>query len=543
MFSSGVFVEPVSAINYYNHVKNWSFESELNLIEDEGFESGEWEQGIIYGNWSGDGNGDEALLWNVDNAVQFPHTGLWYINSPTSGENFNYTFVTPILGADFTNFLFYARGGIENEYIAYVTYSDDSYDSEDDITVGTTYELEDLLALEFINPAKYVVSFMLGSSTGSNIYFDDFYVTAYTEETGDTQDSVTARTYPWYLYDSGYATESFWTVDSDISEDEAYLGSSSYRVVEAGGWYCPPVMQTIDYLDSDDVHFADLWILNTGVDDLSIQYYVHYTDGGSSNRYMDVDSDADWQYVNFGNSFIRDGAVIDGVRIWIDEADYDESDEFYIDCVGLWADVPVTFVSFTYTISPSPIYGYAGYNVALRFGITYRYYGHLYNSSGQLEGDGIGMFGSDEGFVAFTIEDGLFNFTITARSGSSIRVENCAVTVILDDEDIERVYSLSISWYPSTTDSGGDSGVVAYDMTDLVVIIIGAFLPAGVMAGAGAKYSGGSTVLPLFMVGLTLGVGGLYLGGVVPFWYVFLTALGLVFILVVSFRNMTGGGY
>jgi len=66
LMSSLFFTPSVNAtISYYNHLQNPSFLNESNYIEDSSFESGAFESGLIYGNWSDpntkwDFNSDES---------------------------------------------------------------------------------------------------------------------------------------------------------------------------------------------------------------------------------------------------------------------------------------------------------------------------------------------------------------------------------------------------------------------------------------------------------------------------------------------------
>lgn len=526
VFLIGVVTEPVSALSYYNWVRNPSFEYNTNLIEDAGFESGLENQGNLYGNWSTEASSEIT--------TQYANGGIWCAESNITNGAVWYNFTEPILGADVEAFSCYALcfGG-SNDFRVRVYYSDDSYDYDDFTDAGLIWVFEDDL-IDVIDTMKYVVAFNVEAISSYAYWFDDFVFTVYDGSSGESQLSVGYNTEPWY-----FSIGADWDNPNQINEVVEYsnFGDNSLQFnIDESGESTYVLTQVIDWLDSDSVHFLDMYVLMDVADTCEINVLVFYDGGDSSTKHYDYTGTGSYQQINFGNNWIYDDRIITNLCIWFDEVD---GTVLYLDDVGLWCDLPKGQSRFDYTISPMPINGYNGFTVNLYYGVQYRFYCQLTTYEGYENENGTFSVTHRSGVVNGTVLNGAFNFLIPVRTGTSDSSEYVGITMVTDDEVIQ--VTISVTWRYSGSpyeQSGGTEGsesvTDSVDFWNYIVFFAIMFAPPAIVAGAGAKDGWGAQGF-LVTLGITTIAGVMYLQ--LPFYVVFLVGIGMAIMLFTMIRK------
>lgn len=519
MFSS---INPSKAVSYYNWIQNPSFEGETNLIGNGGFENGQiyvdWE--FEHGNWSSySGLGQIELTTS--------HSGVYSVESYYSGTEHNlcYNFSEPILGSDVIEFTFWAYGSGSGDYNIKVYYTDTTSDTSGvtDIGTGVWVECDEV---SVINANKYLDYIIFDANDVYSVYFDDIYLAVY-EPDSQTEKSMTST--PWFGADNyGFS----YIQDGYISRD----GTGSYYIGYAG--YADSVCQNIEYLDSDTIHYFDLWAYTeTPTPDIGIKVNIVYSDRSSASRTVNLTVQDTWTHLNFGSSFISENKYI--LQIQISLANYFEG-YVILDDVGLWSSLPITYHRFTFSLSPSSNTQTSGSFNAYQ-GIQYTFNGYIWDENLTLSESGTFSVTSDTGISSGSISNGVFSFILSSRSGHNTLTETLTIRLVVSGEVIE--IQIIATWeYVAGSEDEEEQQQRANNLVDWIVMFVVVFLPALLLAGGiyeNNNQPDSMHISPIFgiITGLVLSIGiGIYTS-LIPFWLLIIIIVAIVVLIVSMVAN------
>ncbi|MFZ1990341.1 MAG: hypothetical protein WAW96_11290, partial [Alphaproteobacteria bacterium] len=217
-----LFLNKVSAVEYYEWVQNPSFEPYINYFEDAGAESGVFNAGVQYGNFSTDDTWQFVIQigspynWN-------PHSGLRFFNGAGNTESLWYNLTESKIGADIINCSVYEIGVAS--ITAFIYYTDGTSDSLSIAGSDSEWQLKNMLGS--INDAKYITAFKFSCGSANYNGLDDFVLY---DVDDDAQEWVNYNTLPWY-------EPRIWAVDlwQTISSAQAHTGNQSYHDFIATG--------------------------------------------------------------------------------------------------------------------------------------------------------------------------------------------------------------------------------------------------------------------------------------------------------------------
>ena len=510
LISSFFFTPSVNAtISYYNHIQNPSFLSFSDYIEDGSFESGEYNSGIVYGNWTG----------GMDISTDNPNTGIYSAKFEyPSLTTLDYLFASDYnetLGADIIELSWYQDGTAGADYNFTVYYSDDSFDFYDGSADYGSFTLVDVTSI--INLAKYVwkfgFSYQDGSGTTGNRFFDDF---CFLVDDGGGQDDITENSHPWFFASiAPVVNGGLNTTYGRLDNSSAYTGYSNSLF---------PLQQPIEYLDTNYLHFIDLYASSDYGSDIGITVLVFLSDGTSATKTMNIEADGSWEYLNFGVSFVPDNKSITSIRINLD-AKYETYVHF--DDVGVWANVVFGYTRFGFSILPSPI-SKTSFNFVAHQNIQYTMNCYLYNETGALAESGDFQFSDNTGFTTGSFENGTFSYVLTARVSVSAFTEQITVTIILTEEVL--VFQVSASWYsldviPDVEPDPFTPTETSNFMFLFIFIVIPSMFLAIILKPVGIPIIG-------FLAGLTIMTSIGRAVGIIDIWFLFVMVLVCILIIL-----------
>lgn len=508
-----VSVSSVGAQSYYNHIQNPSFLANTNYVEDGSFESGVYNSGLTYGNWSGD-----AVF-----SLSAEHSGIYGLFVDTDDYAwYNLTSDYYVLGADIEVFTLYARNTYTNVNLhVWIYYSDDS---STDVSIPTTTSWAKFDIAGDVVDAKTVVAFKIIQSSAWEEYVD---VVNMIVDDGEGQDSISMNTSPWciggtYGYNFGHLN----TVTGRLDTSSVQLsGYDSYLLI-----------QDIGYVDSDYVQYVNCYVLGADVaDGDGITCSIVYSDRSTSENTKYVTGDgSSWEELNFGQSFVRSDRYIVQIRFNL-ESDDGTAVAIFMDDVGLWVSYPYGFSRFTFALSPSPIvkgeFDFDAYQ-----GVSYTFFGYVYNvTSDALDENGTVTITDDNGVRSRSLVNGQFNYTMEARSfvGGAYRMESIGVVISIPDASEIISVTISAYWYRTGVSGGDDSYSGAFSW----VSPLGDFFVVFAVIGLPAMVFGAVTKSPMGMVaGLVLGASAGFGAGILDFWVLLLVSVAMVVMFLVSWR-------
>lgn len=495
----------VNGQTYYNWLESSSFSSLSDYCEDGSFESGAFLTGNEYGNWSGTGDFQASPVVTGSYSLE--------LREGSPDEYATYTLAgDPILGADIEELSYYAyhEGGGGGTLEWEIHYDDATSDSDWHYVNFAQWDQYDIT--DEINVAKYVDWIKLEAVNyggSGDIFAIDDVVLMVNDENGQTE--ITYNTSPWYL-SSSYVVNNFGYINT-------VLGRLDSTSVQFSGSVTYHLIQDIDYLPVNNVHFIDAYVYTNGSDFTSYGFTckVIYADRTTDTKTIyPEDNDETWEYLNWGQAWLHDDKLI--IQVHFYRAD---SSTFLLDDFGVWADVQAGLGRFSFTVSPNPIditsVGFDGYAT-----VEYTINGFVYNSTGGLSENGTWQLTDSFGLHNGNITEGLFTFDLDARSGAGS--ENLGFVFIIDSEVVQ--VTLTVNWY-SPGDSEPGTDFYAEDLAGAIVILGVIFIP-GLMLGAMVKSMMG------FIAGSVIGTIAGTVGGVVPFYALILIGVLLVVILFAS---------
>lgn len=527
MFLSSLNLNEVNATtSYYNWVRNPSFESDINLCEDGSFESGVVNSGVLYGNWSGTGTYTGTTA----------RTGVYrlYINTGTYQI---YNLTESVLGADINQFSFYHKESSSGDILLTFYYSDYTTDTTGSGMLdggSTVWDYEEVS--DEIDDSKYLVAWKF-QYVADTYSLDDVFCTI-DDFQGQTEVSITSS--PWGIYDFGEAFSAFFDVDwelgSDITSDQSHSGLNSFEFIEGE---IAPIFQSVGWLDSDYIYYADMYVLTNNTDGVKIAFGLSYSDGRATGKNMTISYTGDWQHVIFSN-FIYDNAYVTGITIYC----FDESgngDSTYIDDVGLWSTVNTDWKRFSYSVSPLPVsMGKSGFTALQR--TTYTLTFNLYDeNASQTESGSYQIVDGVYGLTSGTFTNGAFTKTLNQRVSGTVNSIEDSITIIVSVSGETIQLTLDCVWsyvsIPDDTDEANATNLVNWLAMFLII-----FLPALLFAGGiyeNNQQPDSMHISPAFgiIAGLMLSVGlGVYTG-LVPLWLLIVMIVAVVIIVIGMVRH------
>lgn len=507
----------VNGIAYYNQILNPSFASYENWIEDGGFESGDFEKGKTYGNWSIRTSTPQI----VTNFVKSGVYSLYLLASTEEAVWYNLT--EYILGADLYEFIGYVRsstvytGMLEID----VYFSDGTGDTDTLFYSDTTFDKINFDSGNILNDAKYLKAFSLRKTNdGCNIWIDDLILEVDTGE--NCQDEITLTSYPWFQGQTVEDAPYFGYINTELGR----LDSTS---VQLDGIYTNyKIIQDITFLDSDTVHFVEMWVYGCEVSKgEGIKIELVYSDRSMSEKTVYAVGDgSSWENLNFGHAWIVNDKYIVQIRIYMAVA----SQDCNIDDVGVWSSFPLGFKRFYFTISPYPIhkgvFDFTAYQLQ-----NYVMTCYLYDENNSLTESGNYQINDMTGITSGSFNNGKFTYTLNKRSSSSDITEQIVIIIIVGEEIMEFEITGYWEYVESAYIPTPERGEAIANLTIMFTFI---FVPSIFLAGITNK--AGIPVIG-FIVGVVLMTSLGYICGIVPIWFVFVSVLSIVLLLFAMIKT------
>lgn len=533
-FSMIFLVNNVNAQEYYNHVLNPSFKIYPDYCEDGGFESGGFDNGLVYGNWSNVEGGSVSTT--------SPHSGVYCGRIYVDGvgvNTINYTLsseYTNLLGADIENVTFYLRRiQAFHSFKVQVYYSDASYDEHTYSTTVSSWV--QCSFIDYINDAKYVQYFkIILLSVPLTIdygYIDDVSILV---NDGEGQDEITVNSEPWNLGASDFQYN-FGEINTVTGRTDSY----SVQMSGATGYI---LAQRMDYIDTNYIEFINCYVLNFDVaegDGLSVT--VVYSDRTESWKTKYVTGDGtSWEEINFGKSFIDSNKYIIRIVFRIISDDNYSGASALMDDVGLWVSYPLGFSKFDFSVSPYPIdktsYSFSAYCESQYTLNCYYYnitdYGLNINGTYQLSTS----YGVDSGNMV----NGFFSIVLDIRhfTTSPYKLETFSIIIITDDEIFNT--ELNVYWYPVTGDidytSFDDENLSDFMINFILYALFFIAIPLMLAIYINGEFNNPQFALLTFIGGLTL-MGAICLQiGFIDLWFmIVILVIDVVMIFALLRRN------
>jgi len=436
-------VNQVNAVPYYNWVQNPSFATYVNYVEDGGFESGSFESGLTYGNWS-------IYVGTPDIDTDSEYSGVYGLNSGGQSESAIYNLTSPyteILGADIVELSYYIiqLNEGEGDYARVNIYYSD--DTTNELLEDTTFN--EWVKADFtdsIEDTKYVVAFEVSGDSGCLVHIDDVVLLV---DDGEGQDSIGFETEPWGLGSSSYSGNfGYW------NKVTGRLDTTSIQF--SGISTSAKILQNLNYVDTDYINYINVYVYGADVSEYEgVTCSLVYSDRTTDEKTVYATGDgSSWENLNFGKSWVDSNKYIIQIRFSL--ASTDGINDFLIDDVGLWLSVPTNFTKFSFSISPQPI-SISSFDFKAYSKTSYTINCYYYNETTQeLNINGTWQISSSFGIDSGDMTNGFFSSSLDERqySTSPYHLEHISITIIAED----TVFNIEISayWYPVS--GGVDTG-------------------------------------------------------------------------------------
>ena len=514
MFS--LFIIPsINATSYYNHLRNPSFLSASDYIEDGSFESGDFETGMMYGNWS-------SFSGSPEYVTDYPKTGIYAMHLDYTNDYVMYNFTDSYLAEDILSFTGWIRCSTASSSTMYVFfYYDDDTNSSLYYTdmSETVYKEVDFLSPDSgsLTGYKKVVAFYVYSFGSINdLWLDNF---VFMVDDGGGQDDITDSSTPWFhgttpplisphIYGYIGINSTFGRLDNS----SGYIGHLDSRGT---------IQQNVDLLYTDYIHFFDLYYYVNICNDIEIKINIVYSDGSYDVKIKALTVNATWTYLNYGISFIDSDKYI--TKITIGLTSY-TSEIVYLDDIGLWASVPITYRRFVYEISPYPIMKTTSFfNVYM--GIQYTMYCYLYNVTGYLSESGNYTITDLTGVTSGSFTDGTFSYVLTARNYKVDFQEYISISIVTEDEIL--VFQILAIWnyVPSDVVKPISPTETSNFMFLFIFIVIPSMFLSVILKRVGIPIIG-------FLSGLTIMSAIGRAVGIIDLWFLFVMVLVCILIIL-----------
>jgi len=438
------FVKPVGADSFYNWLQNPSFIIFEDFIEYGGFENAGWEEGKVYGNWSISSGSPTFSLAK-------PHTGQYSMKCDTGGAGVYYKLTSDyyILGSDIEELgvWFWSSNNLNFDYAFY--YTDGTSDVYNDGThAENIWAYKDISG--DIDVSKVLKWFKLYSSS-TNIFFDDV---VFMVDDGEGQDDITPNSSPWFRNIIPFVPL------VGLSDTFGRIDNTSVYMYGEGN--C--IVQDISLLDSNEVHFLDLYYYTEDSTDSSLKAIIYYEDGSSDYKIKDLTVNDTWTYINFGVSFIASDKFIKKVSFMVNGC----SDNIYVDDVGLWSKLEVGFSRFEFSTIPASTQK-TSTGCMLSTSVQYVMSCYLYNNTGGLSFNGTYVLTDSTGSTSGNMTNGYFSYTVTVRTYTSDQIELFAIRIVTETNVYNFVITIIFDYVPS---GAGDVSVTDDFLTNWFIYAI-----------------------------------------------------------------------
>jgi hypothetical protein len=509
---STVFINPVKADTTYNWIQNSGFDdSGGNLIRNGDFEAGTslywWFQGVVPAQIYNDG-GNYVVECGFNDAI--------YNN-----------FSSSVLGSDITEISFdYKVVGSSGQTVRfYVYYTNDTSSYTSFATSSAGGWIHKDFALDWFYLGGEIRGIEIVQTSGSGESYQEYFDNVIVSIVGTGQTIINAVSIPWFTYPPvGTYYPKIVDDTSNTSPNSCYfqIGSHHYN----------PILQVLSNLDSDSVTSFTLYALDaSGSGGGSLNVKIHYTDGlwSSSNP---TAINGTWIQYNF-TYLIVPHKIID--EISIKPTDFMGSD-IYVDTVSLLSINPVTYISFSFDLSPSPLWinSYPSGYRTMEFGSfenqAYIATCTMYNESLPC-GNGTFLVQSSLASYVGNITNGVFSFNIGQRSipvNNTIELFNIGiVSNLFNTSVIIKAYWYKIDVNPDINEQSTEKTNQFVDTFPIMLIMALFIIPATYYLGVGG-FIGGFSVASIICVWT----------GLAPSWFIAVTVLtDLVMIFFATRQN------
>lgn len=289
----------------------------------------------------------------------------------------------------------------------YVAYSGHATTNSQFSVNNSTFTIIDFIGLIVSGYNITSISIEYVVKKGSDyVYIDDIYL----GNSGSGQTTITPSSSPWFT-DLAIGTY-YPRIVTDTSNT-----SPNSCLFEIGEQHYNAVMQVLSNLASDSATSFTLYALDaSGSGGASLIAKIHYTDGSWSTSQPTAITGS-WIQYDF-TYLIVPHKIID--EIYIKPTDFTGS-YIYVDTVSLLSTNPTTYISFSFDLSPSPIWinsypsGYTLSTFGSYEGQSYIATCTMYNNSIP-SGNGTFLVTSSISSYFGTILNGVMSFTIAKRT-------------------------------------------------------------------------------------------------------------------------------
>ena len=354
-------------------------------------------------------------------------------------------------------------------------------------------------------------------------YVDD--VELISTGTGSGQNTVSADSFPWY------SAEDYDFTGINVA-GVAHSGSACYY---AGyGDETNALVQAFNYLPSSSVSSISLWAWTQSPTDLKVKFTIIYSDRTYTMKLSSGFKDTDgWTELTFSGFVLPNKLIVQiQITIQLDGVCYS-----HIDDVSVLSTLPTSAVGFYWEAFPSPIE-----NTSISFtqyqGVSEQITCYVYNSDGDLAGDGTFNVTTSKGTQTGTINGGTFSFAVIGTLQTFDSTESIIIIFNSQGSVFNGTVTLTAYWLAiSGGEGGGDLGLPAYVTNLFNYTLIGAVIlaPPIIVSILVRKVKGDAMVG--FIAGLALSIVAGVVTGLVPLWGLFIITLVLAYSIFAKVRE------
>jgi hypothetical protein len=508
---SSLIVNEVKAQTTYNWIQNSGFDgSGGQVIINPSFESG----------WTGYTHGSNIAIVTT----QY-HTGTHAVELYLVTDDLFQQTGLLVNTDNITSIGFWAKATVivGSNLQVKLTYNDSSFTQAGFTSNSLSWNFIDISSLLTANKWLTTIYIEKTVRVGNAVdYIDDLEVVM----VGNGQTLITPTTTPWFT------NPPVRTHYPQIVDDTSNTNPNSCYF-QIGSQHYDALMQVLSNLDSDSATSFTLYALDaSGSGGATLDVKLHYSDGSWSSS-TPTTINGSWIQYNF-TYLIVPHKIID--EVYIKPTDYSGS-YVYIDTISLLSTNPVTYISFSFDLSPSSLWinSYPAGIRLMEFGSfenqAYTATCTMYNNSVPT-GNGTFLVSSSLASLSGTILNGILSFNIAKRT---VPVNN---TIELFNIDIDsNLFNTSVTikayWYkldyvnpndPNRATEKTNQFINAFPIFLIMALFI---IPATYYLGVGG-FIGGFSIASIVCVWT----------GIAPSWFISVAVLtDLVMIFFATRQN------
>lgn len=519
----------VHATITYNWVQNAGFDDVGgNVLVNSGFESG-----AFFPYWT-NSSGADVLPWSP------PHNGTYvaYISYPSNYVMQNLS--SPIDVSTVTLFRFWwYNNAQEGEYYVRVTVcwtnsTSTSFFKTVECWIEGVFIWCEVDCTSNLGETGMINAIKIDAYAKSGVLDDVELIT-----TGSGgQDTVSADSYPWYS-----------------AEDYVYTGINTAGLAHSGSacFYAGyseelnPLCQDFNFLPSSSISSISLWAWTQSSEDVKVKFTLIYSDRTFTSKFSLGFKDTDgWIELTF-SGFVLPNKLIVQIQITVQGWDpiyYSGPSYNHIDDVSVLSTLPSSTVGFYWEAFPSPIE-----NTSISFtqyqGVSEQLTCYVYNSDGDLAGDGTFNVTTSKGTQLGTINGGTFSFPVIGTTAVFDTSEAIIIMFNSQGSIFNGTVQLTAYWLAISEEGGGtgDLGIPLYMITwlNLGVVFAVVFVPPLAVSILVRKVKGDAMVGFIAGMALSIVVGVIVKdsagNSIVPLWGLFIIALVLAYSIFAKVRE------